>query len=317
MASPMPDIRRQKQALKKQPESYTPSSAHPFAWVRAFIGPGFILTGWQIMSLSYVAGLTIILFGFMGCLAECIWEPELIKRPYQIQIVLIGIMGFLFDMFAINVAFVAAPINFTSFQTDIDYTAGNAPAGISWEPFFTELDFIVTNPSDGNYDNVDLLVRPDFPVAKVAQQSSLQGVSFEDRYGVNVRATVEEVGFRPPIPMVFLGTNAGYKVHCASIPPNTSLSLVLAVVEFTKAKPEDSGRAFTIPSGADLSRLVMSPTITNKEGTFTYWFGSAVNKVNYIPKPTVKDVHVEISYTTRYRKRNKTAEVSVDPWKRQ
>jgi hypothetical protein len=287
---------------------------HPIvSFVRALVGPAIVITGWQLMATSCAWGAAIVYFGFLLSLAEWIWEPALLQRPYQIQIALIGIVFSLAAAFTIGVASAPAPVKFKSFETNIDYTGANAPAGITWNPFFTELDFIVTNPTDENYDNVDLLVRPDFPIAKIAQMSNLQGVSFEDRYGVNMRAKIEEIGKQSPVPVEFLATDAGYKVHCGSIPPNSSLSLVMAIVDFKKALPPDPSKPVVIPSGEDLSHFTIPVTIKNNDGTFTYWFGR-VNERRYLPKPTPTKVYVEISYTANHCRKHKTLEQPVDRW---
>lgn len=314
----MSNIHRTKQAEKNQTESNTESRpTHLLAWLRAFFGPMVCIGGWGAIPANYLIGVSIVYAGLAFAFFEIVYDPFINRKSIPIQISSLALVLFFLDWFTIAFVAAAAPINFTSFQTDINYTAGNGPAGISWEPFFAELDFLVTNPSDSNYDNLDLLVRPDFPVVKIAQQSNLEGVSFEDRYGMNVRGTIEESGSQPQVPLIFLGTNAGYKVHCPSIPPNSSLSLVMAIADFKKTKPEDSGRPFNVPPGADMSQFLLSPTVTDKEGTFNYWFGTAVNKLHYLPKPTLKKVYVEISYTASYRRRKKTLEVPVDQWKRQ
>jgi hypothetical protein len=270
-----------------------------------------------VISTSCVFGECAIYFGLTVLFLEVAFEPWIVKRAsLPVHIGLMAVCLFLFDWFTIGFVAAPAPIKFTSFETDIDYTGRDAPSGISWAPFFTELDFLVTNPSDGNYDDVDLILRPDFAVAKIAQASNLRDVSFEDRYGVNMRATIEEIGKQSPIPMEFLATDAGYKVHCASIPPNSSLSLIMAIVDFKKAAPQDPTKPVVIPPGADLSNFSVPMTIKNDEGTFTYWFGSSKNKTGYTPRPTPKKIHVVISYTVNHCRKDKTLEQPVDSWKR-
>lgn len=79
---------------------------------------------------------------------------------------------------------------------------------------------MVINPSDGNYDNVDLWVKPDLPVAAIGQIGNLSDVSFEDKFAFREELTVDDVTDKIRLPnMVFVATDAGYKVHCPHIPP--------------------------------------------------------------------------------------------------
>jgi hypothetical protein len=281
------------------------------------VGPAFIVGGWGVISTSCAIGVCAIYFGLIVLFLEVTLEPWIIKKaPLPLHIGLIAVCLFLFDWFTIGFVAASTPINFSSFETTIDYSGRNAPAGIAWEPFFTELDFIVTNPSDGNYENVDLLVRPDFPVARIAQLSNLKDVSLEDRYGVNVRATIEEIGKQSPTPVEFLATDAGYKVHCSSIPPNSSLNLIMAIVDFKKVLPQDISKPLKIPQGEDLSHFTIPVTIKNSEGVFTYWFASGQDTRRYAPKPIPKKVHVVISYTANHCRNNRTLEKLVDAWQK-
>ena len=51
---------------------------------------------------------------------------------------------------------------------------------------------IFANKTDMTYDALDMLVRPDHPVAAVAQLTNLPEVSFQDYCGALVRGDIEE-----------------------------------------------------------------------------------------------------------------------------
>jgi hypothetical protein len=67
--------------------------------VRAFIGPTFVIGGWGLVPVSFIAGICIVYVGFAICLVECIWEPALIRGSYQRQVVFIGVIMFFVDLF--------------------------------------------------------------------------------------------------------------------------------------------------------------------------------------------------------------------------
>ena len=256
------------------------------------------------MATSYVAGLAIVYFGFVLCLIECIWEPALLRKPYQLQIVFFGFIVFLATVFTITVVLVPTPLNFQSLASKSDYAPGTAPAGIAWRSVFVELDFIATNPTDSNYDNIDLWLRPDYPVARIAQLSNLADVSFEDKLGVISRFTIEDLSAKVGAPMVFLATDAGYKVHCGHIPPNSSLRVIMAVVDVKKSEPTDPKKPITIPSDVSIDDFSVEQTFDTKGDKSTYWFGSPKNLSVYAPGAKPKRITVSGFYTASNRRRS-------------
>ena len=160
---------------KEQPVEAVPRS-DLLTLFRAFVGPAFVIGGWQLMPLSYVAGMLIVYAGFVLCLAECIWEPVLLTRPYQLQIALIGIVFALAVVFSITVVLVSAPLAFDSYaMRKGEYPSGTVIAGISWDSHLTDLRVSVTNPTDDDYYNVDLTAQPD--------KWSYKAAIFEDNTG--------------------------------------------------------------------------------------------------------------------------------------
>ena len=85
-----------------------------------------------MIQVSCTWGTIVVYLGFLICLVECIWEPELIRRPHQIQLCLIAIVFALATAFTINVAFARAPLEFSSLLfSDTDYSPGVGPGGIT------------------------------------------------------------------------------------------------------------------------------------------------------------------------------------------
>ena len=178
---------------------------------------------WLSVSLVY-GGL--LLFGI-----DLYFEPEFKRRSKWIgEIVILCFIG----VFSVKYVFVSAPINVLYVFSAQEYVSGVPINGIAWRPVFSELDVIVNNPTDDNYDDVNILIRPDHPIATIKQLSNLADVSFEDYFGVTDTIMIQEVG-KPATPMTLLATNAGYKVHCGRIPPKSSLRLVMALVDFKPA----------------------------------------------------------------------------------
>jgi hypothetical protein len=69
---------------------------------RAFIGPAFVIGGWQLIGTSYVTSVALVYVGFVLCLLECMYEPFLLRGSYVLQVILIGMVFGFADLFAIN-----------------------------------------------------------------------------------------------------------------------------------------------------------------------------------------------------------------------
>jgi hypothetical protein len=189
---------------------------------------------------------------------------------------------------------------------------GYIPAGtggIDWKPFYAELDVTFTNrTTDATYEDFNVLVRPDGLVAGISQLSNLPEVSFEDRYGVSARGGIEDENGRPVIAMEFIATDAGYKVHCAHIPPNASLRIVMAIIELKKPVPN---QPLLPPASPD--SILTGPTFTGKDGSrYVYWYGSKNNARIFLPQPTSPTkITVNGSYVGNHRVRKIEQDVAV------
>jgi len=225
------------------------------------------------------------------------FEPDFSRRFKWVgEILLLSAIAF----FSLKFVFVSAPINVLYVFSDQEYVIGATINGIAWRPTFSELDVIVNNPTDDNYDDINILVRPDYPVATIRQLSNLGDVSFEDYFGVTNTLMIQEIG-KPAVPMVFLATNAGYKVHCGRIPPKSSLRLVMALVNF---KPAVIKNTFPVMNEIETSDFVLEQTITEKgsNAKFSYFFGNIENN-SYAPRPKSTHFSVSGSYVGTNRRR--------------
>lgn len=247
------------------------ASPEPLTFLRALVGPTLFIGGWQLMSASFIAGVCIAYAGFLICLAEIIWEPSLLRRSSMLQVLLIGALLFFVDLFTITVVLTPAPVVFNSLWTESTHVLPET-GGIEWKPFFAELETTFTNPrTDSTYDDLNVLLRPDRLVASVSQLSNLPEVSFEDRYGVSMHAWVEDLSKTDSnvTNQEFVGTDAGYKVHCAHIPPNASLRIVMAIVELKKPVPNPQVLPPVSSEG-----IFTAVNFTDKDGSKSvYWFG--------------------------------------------
>lgn len=201
------------------------------------------------------------------------------------------------DWTALQKLFTHNRLRVLTVATDKKYVTGTVIEGILWQPYYTELDVVINNPTDASYEDVNILIRPDYPVAKIAQMSNLSDVSFEDKDGLTMRTTIEEQPtpnspWSPALVFSFVATNAGYKVHCGRIPPDSSLKLVLALVDMKKSNVFSHG---VVPPNVNIRDF--SSELNFQPGGESYWFSADVtNPVIYASRPTPKTLTVEGGY---------------------
>lgn len=269
--------------------------------IRRLLGPGLVFLGWQLMAISHAVGTMVAYLGFIVCLLEIVYEPVLIPTPYQLQIVLIGIVCSLLAVFTINVAFIPAPIVFQPVMAMMDYPEGTVRGGIVWRQPFTELELVIGNPTDNNYDDLNLAVKPDFSVAGIGQLSSLSNVSFEDYDGQTMlgqaRASGQQAGLPAGSPLVLLATNAGYKVHCGRIPPKNGLKIIMAIVSIATPKTPDPNDPVSVAAASHAAShpqdYFLGAVMTTGE---EYWYGNPGNLSLFGPRPRVKEISVSGSF---------------------
>lgn len=284
---------------------------HPnLRWVRAIGGTSMLLgLGGLVFQPSLFWWAAVFIYaGFFVIAIDLLLEPEL-KKWFK-GTALAAILFFVV-LFSVGFVFVSAPVVFSSLATDIEYESGADIHGIKWKKPYTELNLIVTNPTDGNYDDVDIVVTPDMPVAAISQLSNLSDVSFEDYFGVVLRLTVQDLSTTVKTPLDFIATDAGYRIHCGRIPPQSSLRIIMAIVNVKEFGPVKKG---PIPWQGDLtpSQVSLEQTMTSKDGTIGhYWFGDVDKTQIYEQRAGAKKISIKGHYTAKNRRRQVVTEVNI------
>ena len=140
------------------------------------------------------------------------------------------------------------PLSVSAFTSDADHPPGSIIAGIPWSTKFSQLTVRIENPSGRDYERLDLLIRPDEPVAGIEQRTSVPGVSFAEAQGLTTEA-VHEVGTgRVTDPMTLLATAQGYRVYCDRLQKRRHLEIVAVIARPTGQK----GYAVSFASGRSI-----------------------------------------------------------------
>jgi hypothetical protein len=282
---------------------------HPFIrWIRA-AGIAAELFGWGTLVLGgwFWPGVGLIYAGFLLVIVDVWVEPELKSyRKCRIGTVLTVIT--FAAMFSWGIVCVKAPLEVSAIVTDAEYPAGTTIAGLAWKEEFTELQVWIVNPTNRNYDNVSVIIRPTEPVAAIAQITNIPEVSFEDKNGQSVR--LMDINPRAAtagaIPLVLLATNAGYRMRCSHLPAETTIRVVLALAD-VKWNPPARPSQRPIEELARDKDYVLRVTFDDFS---TYWYGHPDGDI-YAPRPRPQWVKVEGKYDVALRTRSISQKVDV------
>lgn len=204
------------------------------------------------MAISYTWGLGIVYFGFLLCLVECIYEPALLCRAYQLQIGGLVIIFSLAAAFTIGVVLVSAPLTIDSYAIRTEeQPSKNTIAKIPWNSHFTDLRVSVTNPSDDDYHDVDLVVQPDRWNYKAAILDENSGCLVSSVGGNAVLVVPSSKGGATRVTAHYVGENfqaeddagdvfepfiteGGGRLRCAKLPAHFTVQLVFALASIDR-----------------------------------------------------------------------------------
>ena len=259
-----------------------------------------MLAGWFWPAVAFIYA------GFL-LLAVDVWFELELTRYWRIGAIVILIA--FSAIFSWAVVFVNAPLEISAFITDAEYSPGNTIAGIAWRPEFTEMQVWINNSSSKDYDDLTLLMRPDVPIAQIAQLTHVPNVYFEDKNGFNLRM----MDFNPTankatvIPLVLLATDAGYKMHCSHLAAGASVKVVIALADIRWCPSTERSERPIEEQARDKDYVLR----TKFDDFSTYWQGHS-DGYAYTPRPTsCNRLKAEGEYKAVYRVRTISQKIEV------
>jgi hypothetical protein len=260
------------------------------------------------MQFSNVAGLLIVYAGFCLCLAECIWEPELLRRPYQLQVTLIGIVFSLIVVFTIFVVGVATPLGFHVTGNSADYATGVSIGNIPWLPNYSPLKLLIINSSEHDYEKLDFIIKPDKPIAKITQLSGFCHLQFEDAIPMTTDMEIFHEGSAQVLFPILIATDGGYRMRCDVLPAKSSIEVVAALVTIDEKRLP--------PPPTMIEDVIREPLTEGSSNHVNHWFTDernpniATGKV-FLEKPIPGIVWVYGTFRCLNRMRGKTEKLVV------
>lgn len=251
----------------------------------------------MIQPSSFWIGAACVYMGFTLAAFDLLFEPQIGRMAKFVGWSIIAVLILSFSRFLV---FVPAPLGLGAAATAAEFPGGTVIGGIPWKPFYTELDILINNPTDDSYDDVDLLLQPDHPVAAVGQASGLPGVSFQDRYGEELRVALDESA----VSLVLVATNAGYRVHCGRIPPQSALRVVMAVVELRSGMFNPPTASAEMPNPMADTYVARARIYEGKDELIYWWAHPGNERRFYDKRPIPKAVKAAGHYTASNRRRS-------------
>jgi hypothetical protein len=165
-----------------------------------------------------------------------VWLERTLPVIYKIllQVAIIGVVALFYKNI---VAFPADP-QIKSFWAKSDYKSGENIDGIIWHPGLSELRVLITNPTDRDFDALDLWIRTNEGVFKISQTTSIPCERLTENLPIvhdsmsNVWKKGPEIG---PI-----------RFRCDKLPKHSTMNFILALaniddlLKLGKAKAGDT-----------------------------------------------------------------------------
>ncbi len=168
--------------------------------------------------------------------------------------------------------------------SDADYPTGTDIAGVPWNARLSELRVWLKNGSANDYEDLNVLIKPDQPVVAVVQTTPWPDVTLVDQgimsfYLARIGPSAKEAH-----PTKMLATSVGFRLRCPRLPRKSGLDLVFVI----GAPLGDKGILAKMKGG---ERYWFRRT-TDERWSFADYFG---------PKVVAADVLVEGEYTASKR----------------
>ncbi len=172
-------------------------------------------------------------------------------------------------------------------------------AGMTWRPQYSELDLIIGG-KDIDYSEINLHIKPDYPIAKIAQLTNISDVLFEDEDGMTTHVDSVSGGVGRSIPLELIATNAGYLVHCGKLDGGLQIKVIIAVVDMNYNPPPPN-------VGYLDGNYVLRIGLDNGD---TYWLGYPMGDY-YGHRPPSRRIDITGNYVAYQRRRRFKTTINV------
>ena len=273
-------------------------------WMRG-AGTAAILFGWSGTLLTdwFWTGVVIFYAGVSWLVLDLWRDPEWSLHNW-LRIGITSLLGVIAIAFSWAIVFTPSPLSVVATITNASYPPDTKIADINFRPEFTELRVSVENSSNRNYEDLDLLIQPTTPIAKIAQNTKVPNVSFAKVHETPTTVLMDsKTNQTAAIPFVLLATDAGYKMRCPHLSAHEAIEIIIALASIHETHQ-------------NIAKLSDTPCPRNAvlHGQYTDhtsdWFGYPDAEI-YGPRPTTRYLEIDGEYIAAHRKRHISQRIDI------
>ncbi len=190
------------------------------------------------LTLLPEAFLYLVLFVYVAIplwAAERFFELREYSQGLRVIPLVVGLT--LAGIFSQQFVFARLPLSAYVWSTGGAYQAGSVVNGIQWNAKFNDIHVVLSNDSDHDYAQVDLLVRPRQPVVAAALVTAFPVASISrvlPMTSFDLQLFHQATGTRTDIPFEWFASTTGYRLHCDYLPQHSRIELLMALARINQ-----------------------------------------------------------------------------------
>src|SRR6266567_2429075 len=110
-----------------------------------------------MQGISYLWTIVLAYAFFMLCMLEIWFEPSLRRLRWPLSVVIVSAIFW----FSIAVPFAKSPLELKAYVPPGGHADAASIGGIYWDSHFTDLRIAISNSTANDYQNLDVLLKPD------------------------------------------------------------------------------------------------------------------------------------------------------------
>jgi hypothetical protein len=226
--------------------------AHPLLkYLRSAGIAGFMLgVSAMVAGVYFWVAFAILVGAIVLILMDYEFEPWARKHRFARVAGVVIAAVLLFTLFR-YVAFIPAPLEISSLFVGGFYEAGTDVGGVKWQDGYSEVRVDIVNPSDLDYEDLDISIMPSdegVGVADLGQITKVPGVNFIPHNLANsvTLTKKEENRFSQTSSSRVIPSQLGQRVHCDRFVKDNLIEVVVALASLTGGeKPRPNGLHIT------------------------------------------------------------------------
>jgi hypothetical protein len=212
-----------------------------------FVGIALIVGGFGVMVAPtlYWYGMPAVQVGFAALVAELYTDTTFRKKHFAVGVVLALVCLCSWVVFNYRFVFIAGQMKpSAAAMMKGNYPSGTEIGSIKWDNRLTDMRVVISNPTDDDYQQVDVTIRPDVPVYSADKLSGpsncdLQKIPGPPVFGfataqggkttVTWNKDLDEIQDNVGDPFSVVLSGAGYRLTCDKFPSHSAIKLVFAL----------------------------------------------------------------------------------------